>query len=209
MSLPKILIDRYKDWKLKSFNQNKLIYRKIGSVKQEPKAMIISCCDSRVQENIIFNANPGDFFIHKNIANLILPYKLIHQDYNTSSAIEYAVKSLKVPHIIILGHSNCGGINHAFNISKNNSKDNGNSSLNNWLNSVIENFSSLKYNNKENNLSFYEKESIKNSLKNLVNYPYIKKLVNKNELELHALWYEIKSGKIMFLNHSSGEFENL
>ena len=72
--------------------------------------MVISCCDSRVHVTSIFGAEQGEFFIHRNIANLVPPYSP-NQDYHgTSAAIEYAVTALNISNIIVLGHSNCGGV---------------------------------------------------------------------------------------------------
>ena len=76
--------------------------------------MIISCCDSRVHVTSIFGSDAGEFFIHRNIANLVPPFKKDQDYHGTSAAIEYAVKTLKIPHIIVLGHSTCGGVKSCF-----------------------------------------------------------------------------------------------
>tara|TARA_A100001011_G_C14305163_1_gene842732 strand:+ start:44 stop:676 length:633 start_codon:yes stop_codon:yes gene_type:complete len=210
MPLPKILIDRYKDWKTNSFETVKSNYEKIEINKQNPIAMVISCCDSRIQENVIFKTNPGDLFIHKNIANLIPPFNILDQNHNIGSSIEYAVKDLNVPHIIILGHSSCGGIKSAYDIMKNNYKSSDFNSLNNWLKIVKTPFENLSLDfDVVENLRLLEKESIKNSIKNLLEYPFVNDLVTKNKIEIHGLWYEIKQGNLMYLNQSSGKFENL
>ena len=96
MPLPDFLIDRYIDWKNNYFEKNKLLYKKTVSEGQKPKVMVISCCDSRVQATSIFGSNIGEFFVHRNIANLVPPYNLGEENSGTSSAIEYAVKTLKV-----------------------------------------------------------------------------------------------------------------
>jgi carbonic anhydrase len=72
--------------------------------------MVISCCDSRVHVTSIFGADEGEFFIHRNIANLVPPYNPDGEYHGTSAAVEYAVTSLGVAHIVVLGHSNCGGV---------------------------------------------------------------------------------------------------
>ena len=76
-NLPKFLIDRYRDWKANNFLLEKTLYKTLESNGQKPKAMIISCCDSRVDPCQIFAAKPGDFFIHRNVANIIPKYKFI------------------------------------------------------------------------------------------------------------------------------------
>ena len=72
--------------------------------------MIISCCDSRINVTSIFGADQGEFFIHRNIANLVPPYEPDGEPHGTSATIEYAVTALKVAHVIVMGHSSCGGV---------------------------------------------------------------------------------------------------
>ncbi len=103
--LPSFLVTRYKNWQSTSYLKNANKFKELASQGQNPSAMIISCCDSRVHVTSIFGADEGEFFIHRNIANLIPPFSLDGQDYGTAAAIEYATKELKVRHLIILGHT--------------------------------------------------------------------------------------------------------
>ena len=113
MPLPNYFIDRYKDWKHNTFPNNENLFKTLEKKGQRPKAMIISCCDSRVNPNSIFKAKEGDFFIHRNIANLIPSYNAKKINYETLAAIEYATNTLSISNIIVLGHSCCGGIDYA------------------------------------------------------------------------------------------------
>ena len=81
--------------------------------------MVISCCDSRIHATSIFGADEGEFFIHRNIANLVPVYSPDGENHGTSAAIEYAIKELKVQHLIILGHKDCGGIKNGHYIHSN------------------------------------------------------------------------------------------
>ena len=114
MEIPKFLIERYKFWKKNTFEDYKDIYQKASKNPQKPIAMIITCCDSRILENTIFGGSVGDYFIHRNIANIIPSKKNKDQNIQTLSAIEYALKVLKIPNLIILGHSNCGGVAYSY-----------------------------------------------------------------------------------------------
>ena len=108
--LPSYLVQRFHGWRATTFSENKAWYKRLAEEGQRPRAMIISCCDSRVHVTAIFGADQGEFFIHRNIANLVPPYEPDGQQHGTSAAIEYAVTALKVAHIVIVGHSSCGGV---------------------------------------------------------------------------------------------------
>jgi len=108
--LPAYLIQRYHGWFATGFSQNQAWYKRLATEGQRPRAMIISCCDSRVHATSIFGAEQGEFFIHRNIANLVPPYCPDGSQHGTSAAVEYAVTALNVSQLIILGHSNCGGV---------------------------------------------------------------------------------------------------
>ena len=130
--LPKFLIDRYKNWKSSEYSKNKVQLRKLASSGQSPSTMVISCCDSRIHATSIFGAEEGEFFIHRNIANLVPLYSPDGENHGTSAAIEYAIKELKVKHLIILGHKDCGGIKYGHNM--NSSSENTNYEfINKWL----------------------------------------------------------------------------
>ncbi len=209
MPLPDFLIDRYIDWKNNSFKENKQLYEKLVADGQKPKAMVISCCDSRVNISSIFGANIGDFFIHRNIANLVPPYNPNKDYHGTSAAVEYAIKNLKVPHIIILGHSNCGGIDYGYNSCSGHIKSNY-EFIDQWieiLKPAFENVQSIK--TKEDKINLLEKESIKNSIKNLVEFPFVNESIKNGKLNVHGLWFDILTGKLMNLNFKKNKFENI
>ena len=90
--LPEFLVSRYKKWKKSSYLDNQNHFKKLASFGQRPSTMVISCCDSRVHATSIFGADAGEFFIHRNIANLVPPYSTDVENYGTSAAIEYATK---------------------------------------------------------------------------------------------------------------------
>ena len=207
MPLPDFLINQYIDWKENIFQKKQELYQNLENKGQEPKAMIISCCDSRVDANQIFAANPGDFFIHRNVANLIPDLNIKNTNHEITTSIDYAILTLKISRIIILGHSNCGGIDYAFNkFSANNNESD--SSLDNWIQSIKFSYDKVdKSKSKVDAIKSLEKESIINSIKNLKNYKKIDKLILKNKLHIHGLYFEISTGKITQYDESSKKFE--
>ena len=208
-SLPKFLVDRYKIWKKAYYLKNQYKLKKLSKMRQNPKAMIICCCDSRVNPTAIFRAKEGDLFIHRNIANIIPSYNSPNNDNSTFAAIEYAIKELKVPNLIVLGHTNCGGIKAIYDKYSKNSKNNY-KFLNKWLKNLSEVFLKIpKKMSKKNQIIFLEEESIKVSINNLLNYPIIKKLVKNKKLSISGLIFDISSGDMKSLNFSKNKFEKI
>ena len=207
--LPKFLVTRYKKWKSISYSKNSNKFKKLASLGQNPSSMIISCCDSRVHVTSIFGANEGEFFIHRNIANLIPPFSSDGKDYGTSAAIEYATKELKINHLIILGHTDCGGIKSGHSLHSKKTKKNY-VFINKWLNILKPAFNKISKNtSKRNQIKKLEEESIKNSLNNLLTFPNIKKAVKNKNLSIHGLIHDIGSGRLKYLNPLTNKFEKI
>ena len=208
--LPKFLVNRYKSWKTSTFEKNKTWYNKIAKEGQQPKAMIISCCDSRVHVTSIFGADEGEFFIHRNIANLIPPYNPDGDHHGTSAAIEYAVKALNVPHIIVLGHSECGGIISGYHLYSNLKEYDDYVFVNKWLDILKPAYDNLPTGeSQEKQIHLLGEESIRVSIKNLLNFPTIKELLEKNNVTIHGLWHDIGSGTLKSLESVTGKFVKL
>ncbi|KAJ3000323.1 hypothetical protein HDV02_006130 [Globomyces sp. JEL0801] len=96
-------------FKNKYFSENKELFESLKN-SQAPKSILIGCSDSRVDPAIITDCDPGDFFVVRNVANLVAPYELDAGYHGTASALEYAVRALNVENIVVMGHSKCGGI---------------------------------------------------------------------------------------------------
>ena len=97
---------------------------------QSPKTMIIGCSDSRVDPALLTNSAPGDIFMVRNVANLVPPFESDGGQHGVSAALEFAVTILEVEHIIVLGHSQCGGINALMN---GNCEARGGSFISRWM----------------------------------------------------------------------------
>ena len=207
--LPDFLVSRYRNWKSSSYLNSEDHFKNLASLGQNPSSMVISCCDSRVHATSIFGADAGEFFIHRNIANLVPKYSPDGENHGTSAAIEYAVKELKIQHLIVLGHKDCGGIKSGHNLHSN--KPNQDYEfINKWLSILLPAFNKIaKDVSKAKQIEKLEEESIKNSLINLFTFPYIKKAVEDKKLSIHGLIHDIGSGDLKFLNPVTEEFEDL
>ena len=209
MSLPEFLINGYKDWKENIYPKKKELLDILFKEGQKPKAMIITCCDSRVNITKIFNGEIGDFFVYRNIANLIPSFNLKDLNDGVHPAIEYGIENLKIKDLIILGHSNCGGIKHAYQLLSGQIKNN-NKKIDRWVENIKPSFIKLEKNqNNEKNIKSLEKLSIINSISNLLTSVEINKLVTDRKLKIHGIWFDLKTGNLEYYDQSQNKFKNL
>ena len=206
--LPEYLIRRYHGWKATSYSENRAWYRRLADEGQRPRAMVISCCDSRVHVTSIFGADQGEFFIHRNIANLVPPYNPDGDHHGTSATVEYAVSTLKVTHLIVLGHSQCGGVAgcHAMCTGHAPELEEKTSFVGTWLNLLRPGFERVKELPEEERVSALEKEAVVVSLENLMTFPFVADAVNKGDLSLHGLWNDIGEGTLDCFDPATNKF---
>ena len=197
--LPNYLIQRYHGWKATTFEDNHAWYRRLASEGQRPRAMVISCCDSRVHVTAIFGAEQGEFFIHRNIANLVPAYLPDGEPHGTSAAVEYAVTALKVSHIIVLGHSSCGGVRGCHDMCTGHAPDLEKSSsfVGRWMDILRPGYERVKdIKDEAERVARLEREAVLVSVENLMSFPFVKTAVENNELTLHGLWTDIAEGSL-------------
>lgn len=204
--LPEKLVSQYKKWKEQGFDAQHFAGLAGG---QSPMAMVISCCDSRVQSTEIFDMPAGSFFIHRNIANLVPPYAPGSDAHGTASALEYAVKALKVPHLIIMGHSACGGVQACYDMCENDvaAADAGFEFVGHWLETLRAAHQRVHGDSDDKRVISMGHEGVIGSLGNLLSYPFIAEAVAAGELSLHGLWHDIGPGTLYVFNADSGNFE--
>ncbi len=207
-SFPESLTDRYRRFKHRIFVPNADQYEELATFGQNPEIMVVSCCDSRVDPETIFNAMPGELFVARNVANLIPPYELGGKFHGVSAAIEFAVLNLRVKHIVIMGHANCGGVKAALDQSA--AIQTESMFISRWMSMLDEArlsvLASHQTKSQDEKLTALEQEGIKMSIKNLRSFPFVREREEKGKLNLHGAHFDIKTGTLSILNHSRGEF---
>jgi carbonic anhydrase len=207
--LPAYLVQRYHGWKATTHAENKAWYRRLAEDGQHPRAMIISCCDSRVHVTSIFGADQGEFFIHRNIANLVPPYHPDGDHHGTSATIEYAVKSLHVAHLIVIGHSNCGGVKECHDMCSGDAPelDEKTNFVGRWMDILRPGYERISHIEDEaTQVAALEKQAVLISLENLMTFPFVKEAVEDERLTLHGLWTEIGEGALEHYVASENRF---
>lgn len=207
--LPTFLVNRYRAWQSTTYAENKSWYLHLADQGQHPRSMIIACCDSRVHVEALFNADAGEFFIHRNIANLVPPYLPDGRNQGTSAAVEYGVTVLKVAHLVVLGHSNCGGIRGCDEIcsSEHGANELSESFVARWLLNLRPGYDNVAaIDDPEVRISELEREGIRISLGNLMTFPFVRAAVEAGTLTLHGLWKDIGEGRLDYLDPETGAF---
>jgi carbonic anhydrase len=206
--LPEYLTKRYHGWKATTHAENKAWYRRLADEGQRPRAMVISCCDSRVHVTAIFGADQGEFFIHRNIASLVPPYNPDGEYHGTSAAVEYAVNALHVSHLIVLGHSGCGGVEGCYNMCAGHAPEleEKSSFVGRWMDILRPGYNRLDNGTEEERKTALEKEAVLVSLENLISFPFVKAAVEDGSLSLHGLWNDIGDGTLETYDPATGDF---
>ena len=210
--LPQSLVQRYHGWKATTYADNAAWYRRLATEGQRPRAMVISCCDSRVHVTSIFGAEQGEFFIHRNIANLVPPYEPDGQRHGTSAAVEYAVTALKVSQVIVLGHSRCGGVEgcHEMCSGRAPELEDKASFVGRWMDLLRPAFAAvadIEY--EDARKEALEKRAVLTSLENLMTFPFVAAAVETGDLALHGLWNDITTGELQGYDPATDAFAAL
>jgi carbonic anhydrase len=207
-SFPDKLADRYRRFHHRHFLPKAEEYEELATHGQSPEAMVISCSDSRVDPETIFSAMPGEMFVVRNVANLVPPYETGGKFHGVSSAIEFAVLNLRIKHLIIMGHSGCGGVKAALDQSA--AIQTEAQFISRWMSMLddarLRVLASHQTSPHHEKLAALEKEGIKNSIKNLRTFPFVSDAENRGKLDLHGAYFDISTGTLSVLNHSRGEF---
>jgi carbonic anhydrase len=206
--LPDYLVRRYLGWKATVYANNRPWYRRLAEEGQRPRAMIVACCDSRVHVASIFGADSGEFFIHRNIANLIPPFAPSGDHHGTSAAVEYAVRELRVAHVIVMGHSQCGGVKGCYDMCSGHAPEllEATSFVGRWMDILRPGYEALPPGDDAERVQALEKLSVKVSLDNLLTFPFVRAAVEDERLTLHGLWNDIGDGTLEAWDEARGEF---
>jgi carbonic anhydrase len=186
------LLQGFQKFKSNKIEQAKIITRTVQD-GQTPKVLIITCCDSRVDPAILFQSDPNEIFVVRNIANLVPSFQQAKKYSSVSSALEYGVVHLGVTDIVVLGHSHCGGIKAL--MEDNSAHHNNDSFIQPWVDmaksakqKVLEHSATLSDAEK---IQCCEKEAVRLSVENLKTYPWIQTKIAANELNLHAWYFDL------------------
>lgn len=211
--LPDYLADRFHAWRSTRYAGDRAWYAQLAAGGQHPRAMVVACCDSRVDVPGLLGAQPGDLFMVRNVANLCPPYAPDHEHHGTSAAIEYAVTALKVAHVIVLGHANCGGVaayldrrdGELSGPAKSAAGSGASRFIDRWMEILAPGYERLNgagagaanaAEKRRQRLRALEHEAVLCSIRNLLSFPFVQSAVDEGRLTLHGAWFDIADGAL-------------
>jgi len=206
------LIAGYRRFRAGYYEQNKETLERLALRGQRPTKMIIGCSDARVDPAINFDTAPGDVFMVRNVANVVPPYAPDDDHHGTSAALEFAVKGLEIPNIIILGHAKCGGIGPRAEAGR--GAERKTDFLDLWM-SVARPARRAAFakaeavnmaHDRDHVCRLCERENVRVGLANLRTFPWIAEREKSGALALHGWYFDITKGELYRLN-ALDEFE--
>ena len=187
------LIEGYSRFRKHFYSKGNVLYKNLSEQGQNPSVLIIACCDSRVDPTIS-RCTPGELFVIRNVANLVPPYEEDDHYHGTSAALEFGVCVLNIPDIIILGHSQCGGIQAL--LERNTAHPY----------SFVDKWMELAICSEQDKPELCERESLVGSLNNLMTFPWIRDRVKTKKLNLHGWYFNLSHGTIDRFDRESKRF---
>ena len=189
------LIEGYRRFRATQWPQERARFEHVAEQGQSPKALVIACSDSRVDPQMILGARPGELFVVRNVANLVPPYEKDAAYHGTSAALEFGVRSLKVPDLIVLGHGMCGGV-HAL---LNGVSDEGADFVRHWVEIAEPARRATEGEPPEQRQKACEEATVRLSLANLMTFPWVAEAVSEGRLALHGAYFDIRHGQLLRL----------
>jgi carbonic anhydrase len=206
VSLPSQLVDGYRAFLAGGLRAEQDRYRELAQSGQSPEVMVIGCCDSRCSPEVIFNSRPGELFVVRNIANLVPPYAPDAQAHGVSAALEFGVMALRVKHIVVLGHAQCGGIK-AF--AEDAEPLTPGDFIGNWMKLMTpaaEKIGPRGSRPMDEYLTLLEQANVALSLDNLMTFPRLRTKVERGDIRLHGAYFGVATGQLSVRDPASGKF---
>ena len=196
------ILQGYQTFRKKYALDDQSIMQSLSHYGQQPQIMVVACCDSRVDPALILQCDPGDLFVVRNVANIIPPYEKDEAHHGTSAALEFGIRSLKIKHLILLGHSQCGGIQALLN---NHSTQAGTTDdfITNWVSLIKTNHFNLQ------NADDCAKLALNQSYQHCLTFPWINEKIIQQELIIHLWFFDIKTGQIFTYSDTQQKYQPL
>lgn len=197
------LLDGYRRFRAETWPKERARFEELAARGQAPQTMVIACSDSRVDPQMIFSAGPGELFVVRNVANLVPPYMPDAAFHGTSAAVEFAVRVLKVKHLMVMGHALCGGVRALLEGAPPEAQD----FVVGWMSiATPARAVAMRGTTPEQRQELGEHETVRISLRNLMTFPWVAEAVNAKRLTLHGAHFGVATGRLVLLPPTGGVF---
>lgn len=194
------LIAGFRGFRARYYEQRPERMQELSARGQAPEVMVIACSDSRVDPALLLDAEPGELFMVRNVANLVPPYGPDARAHGTSAALEFAVRDLAVRHIIVLGHSACGGIQALRAVGAGQPSER--EFIAPWMDIAAE--ACACSGGAVPDQQTVEQQSIRISVRNLHTFPWIEERLRAGTLMVHGWWVDLAGGRLVAIDPDGG-----
>jgi len=198
-----------KSFRAQYYEHRPELIQRLATEGQKPEVLVIGCVDSRVDPALLTNAEPGELFVVRHVANLVPPYEPDGRYHGTSAALEFAILGLAVSDIVVLGHSSCGGIRAMIDGAAGNSPSW--EFITPWMSLAVHHCEDVlaAHPGQNPDLAACEQASIKGSLANLMTFPFVRARVQANTLKIHGWWFDLKTGALWAYSADDDGFDKI
>lgn len=209
MTFPTRLVDGYTAFVGGRLIEEQNRYRQLAESGQSPEIMVIGCCDSRVSPEVIFDARPGELFVVRNVANIVPPYAPDGQAHGVSAALEFGVAALKIKHIVVLGHAQCGGV-RAF--AEDAEPLSPGDFIGKWMKLMapaLDRVGPRGETAPDQYLRTLEQANVVNSLDNLMTFPRLAKVIERGLVQIHGAYFGVATGALWVYDRAQDNFQRV
>ncbi|QAY79301.1 carbonic anhydrase [Sphingosinicella sp. BN140058] len=202
------LIEGYREFRETGWSRERARWSELAE-GQSPDVMVIACSDSRVDPATIFNANPGEMFVVRNVAALVPPYQPDSNYHGVSAALEFAVTQLQVREIVVMGHGFCGGCDAALTRRFDSARDGEGHFIAHWIDLLDDARDTVLARHDTLDREAFrdmEMEGVRISLRNLRSFPWVREREEDGRLKLRGAFFAISDGILHLLDEASGRF---
>ena len=201
------LIDGYRRFRAKQSQATREQWKQLAE-GQSPRAAIIACSDSRADPATIFDADPGEIFVVRNVANLVPPFEANGGRHGVSAAIEFAVTQLNVPEIVVMGHERCGGISAALTGQFHDAPEGKGGFIHRWMSQIDESARAIAqtHGRGDEGHRLLEEAAIRQSMANLRTFPFVAERETAGTLVILGCHFSIRDGELWLLDEAEDIF---
>lgn len=201
------LLEGYRRFRDKNYEKARDRWEQLAE-GQAPRAIIIACCDSRADPATIFDTNPGEIFVVRNVANLVPPFETGGGRHGVSAALEFAVTQLNVPEVVVMGHERCGGITAALTGMFHDAEAGEGGFVHKWMSQIDDAAQSIarEHGTGAEAQRKLEEVSIRQSLANLRSFPFVAEREKAGNLKLLGCHFSIREGELWLLDEAENSF---